>query len=127
MVPYNEELSRIDEFWKLSAVKHGHLPTLASPLTTQEAVAESWETGCTDSMPKASGREGGYNRNEGTETKMHLMVVWFDILLLDDESLIQCKWSRNVTQSMSMAECFGSISRFIPRTATTLRRDHHCH
>lgn len=95
MVPYNEELSRIDEFWKLRAVKHGHLPTLASPLTTQEPSAESWETGCTDSMPRASGRGGGgaYDRNQGAESKLHLMVVWFDILLIDEESLIQCGYS----------------------------------
>lgn len=103
MVPYNEAESRIDEFWKLDAVKAGHDPTTvasnsSSPLKPNGNLNSSQDsnmTGHTESFDASAERRN--NRKEGgggrRENDLHLMIVWFDILLVGDESLLDCKFA----------------------------------
>lgn len=78
MVPFNEEEDRIDEFWKLATVKHSVVPT--------KVIADSQDsikTGYT-------GDDGSFEGDAGLE-RLHLMIVWFDVLLLDGETLLEGK------------------------------------
>jgi DNA ligase-4 len=75
MVPFNEEEDRIDEFWKLATVKHNIVPT-GVVANSQDSV----ETGFT-------GGDGSAEVEAGLD-RLHLMIVWFDVLLLDGETLL---------------------------------------
>mgnify|MGYP002477571434 CR=1 FL=1 len=110
MVPYDESRSRIDEFWKLAFAKGGAaLPpgTAGTPFERpagRDDRLETQETGGTGATPspRRSRRlveRGAHDEDERDEDEaaapkddparvLHLMVVWFDVLLLDDESLL---------------------------------------
>lgn len=83
MVPFNESDDRINEFWRLNEAKAGYELALHGH---DEATQESASTGHTVS-PKASPRY-----RAGKAKNLHLMVVWFDLLLVGEESLLRCKW-----------------------------------
>ncbi|GAA5927226.1 hypothetical protein JCM1841_004252 [Sporobolomyces salmonicolor] len=85
MVPYDESRSCIDEFWKLSCAKVGRdVPPeeLRSGGAGREE-EESHETGLTGKTP--SPRRAKREEPPG----LHLMVVWFDVLMIDEESLLE--------------------------------------
>ncbi|GAA5899280.1 hypothetical protein JCM6882_009303 [Rhodosporidiobolus microsporus] len=101
MVPYDETRQCIDEFWKLDCAKTGAEEPAPLPFVgsaggkgaRRREEEESHETGMTGATtpsprqgsgpsPLAKGGEGG--KGPG----LHLMVVWFDLLLVEDESLL---------------------------------------
>ncbi|KAK4698270.1 hypothetical protein P7C70_g8011, partial [Phenoliferia sp. Uapishka_3] len=88
MVSYNETDKRIDEFWTLASVKHGGIPTdyLAADVPTNSQ--DSTSTGHTNSP----GGRGARRNLLDDAPSMHLMVVWFDVLLLDETSLVREKY-----------------------------------
>ncbi|GAA5842570.1 hypothetical protein JCM9279_003622 [Rhodotorula babjevae] len=114
MVPYNESRSRIDEFWKLAFAKgSAALPpgVAGTPFERppgRDDRLETQETGGTGATPspRRSRRlveKGAHDEDERDEEEaapkddparnLHLMVVWFDVLLLDDESLLDETYS----------------------------------
>ncbi|KPV75538.1 uncharacterized protein RHOBADRAFT_53505 [Rhodotorula graminis WP1] len=114
MVPYDESRSRIDEFWKLAFAKGGAaLPAgvAGTPFERppgKDDRQETQETGGTGATPsprrsrrlvERDGDEEGERDEEEAAAKddparnLHLMVVWFDVLLLDDESLLDETYS----------------------------------
>ena len=90
MVTYNEDDGRIDEFWTLASVKHGGTPTSRGDVSSLNDFSQkSTATGHTDSLggtPRKSARDH-------SKVNMHLKVVWFDVLLVDDEVLV---WSMSL-------------------------------
>ncbi|GAA5989589.1 hypothetical protein JCM10908_000545 [Rhodotorula pacifica] len=103
MVPFDEETQSIAEFWRLRFAKldtadyedeYGRQP----PFFTEHAgvAAASYETGQTGVTPSparsgtstfgAEAKEAGSSRSE---RGLHLMMVWFDCLRLDDRSLME--------------------------------------
>jgi hypothetical protein len=100
-VPYDESRSCIDEFWKLDCAKSGYeQPTSAFPVGgggkrgREEESHETGQTGATPS-PRYSSAAGATlsptgvcGRGGGKGTSLHLMVVWFDLLVVGEESLL---------------------------------------
>lgn len=82
LVPYEEASGTIEEFWKLGAAKVG-LNEL--PLQELASQADSYETGATISPRRKQCRPAD-------APTLHLKVVWFDILMIDDEALLLCEW-----------------------------------
>ncbi|GAA5978700.1 hypothetical protein JCM11641_006147 [Rhodosporidiobolus odoratus] len=96
MVPYDESRSCIDEFWKLDCAKNGYedpptLPSAWFPSANgrrrrEEESCETGETGKTPSpMFSISPAAGGKGRHG---TSLHLIVVWFDVLVVGEETLL---------------------------------------
>ncbi|GAA6059260.1 hypothetical protein JCM10212_006653 [Sporobolomyces blumeae] len=83
MVPFNEDEEQIDEFWKLNSVKTGR----EDPAPRGRSEQDSIETGGTGATP--SPRRG---RGMSQIPNLHLMVVWFDMLLVGDESLLETSY-----------------------------------
>ncbi|BGP16121.1 hypothetical protein JCM10213v2_004115 [Rhodosporidiobolus nylandii] len=91
MVPYDETRGVIDEFWKLDCAKAGYdaPPPSTAGLGRRGKDKESYETGETGKTPSPfssgpSPASGGGRR----PPDLHLMVVWFDALLVGEESLL---------------------------------------
>lgn len=105
MVPWDEETQSVAEFWRLGYAK------LDAPAEVGEegfppagrnvasAATESFETGQTGATPSpmrsnnTSGREERTSGAFGGQRKpgLHLVIVWFDCLLVDDRSLLNGK------------------------------------
>ena len=86
MIPYNEDDSRVDEFWKVAAVKHETMPA-----GQKEESQDSIETGGTSSLAGISmGR--WWRQAEEVLPPMHLAIAWFDLLLVNEESLLDCEF-----------------------------------
>ena len=79
MVPFNEDERRFDEYWKLASVKKGLDPSAVAG----EDVAESYETGA--SQEERERREAQVEQ----QPKLHLAIVWFDVLMVDDTSYLK--------------------------------------
>ncbi|TKA51706.1 hypothetical protein B0A53_05411 [Rhodotorula sp. CCFEE 5036] len=101
MVPWDEETQSVAEFWRLgyakldSPVEVGEEGFPSARRNVAAVAAESFETGQTGATPspmrsKASEREEGAGGAFGGQRKpgLHLMIVWFDCLLVDDRSLL---------------------------------------
>ncbi|GAA6011978.1 hypothetical protein JCM10207_003447 [Rhodosporidiobolus poonsookiae] len=101
MVPYDESRGCIDEFWRLGEAKQGREDggfRPAGPCTWRSGGGyrgrrqeESGETGATDVTPSPrqpldASPDGQAQAARGMN--LHLMVVWFDLLVVDDESLL---------------------------------------
>ncbi|KAK4047009.1 hypothetical protein OIV83_005695 [Microbotryomycetes sp. JL201] len=83
MVPFNEGLQQIDEFWKLPFAKTAEDRIVRSPGSTRSSVV----TGNTESQEDMAQPD---SRGQGEQdTDLHLMAVWFDVLLVDTESLLE--------------------------------------
>ncbi|GAA5897078.1 hypothetical protein JCM8208_006163 [Rhodotorula glutinis] len=111
MVPYDESRSRIDEFWKLAFAKGGAAlpPGMAGTPSERppgkDDGQETQETGGTGATPSPRRSRRLVERDVPDEDEeeaapkddparnLHLMVVWFDLLLLDDESLLDEAYS----------------------------------
>lgn len=104
MVPWDEETQSVAEFWRLgyakldSPVEVGEEGFPSARRNVAAVAAESFETGQTGATPspmrsKASEREEGAGGAFGGQRKpgLHLMIVWFDCLLVDDRSLLNGK------------------------------------
>jgi hypothetical protein len=78
MVPFDEGVGGIEEFWKLADAKAGHD---ISP-TEDDFSQNSFSTGAT--TPPGP----DLYRYVPALPDLHLKVVWFDALLVDDESLL---------------------------------------
>lgn len=78
MVPYDEEKGAIQEFWTLGCAKSGH----NVPLSPDRRSQSSCRTGETMSQE----RQGQGRR--WVESSLHLKIVWFDLLAVEDESLL---------------------------------------
>lgn len=103
MVAYNESESKIDEFWTLPFVKAGFDPsrsmtstyTNLNPTSSSSVAGDSQdsiETGHTDSYEASLERRRSERIRKRTENNLNLMVVWFDLLLVGDESLLDCEY-----------------------------------
>lgn len=81
MVPFNGAEGRIDEFWRLGEAKGGYELGPGREEETQESAS----TGHSQSLrsPKSRGR--------AAKVGLHLMAVWFDVLLVGEESLLRCE------------------------------------
>ncbi|BGP07980.1 hypothetical protein JCM10049v2_003825 [Rhodotorula toruloides] len=100
MVPYHEGRRQIDEFWKLAFAKAcGGAPLEARSTkwnTRQRAAQEddSVTTGATPSPNKPAQHQlpsAAQTASEGDAlvgSNLHLMIVWFDVLYMDGESLL---------------------------------------
>lgn len=78
MVPYDENKGGIDEFWKLGAAKGGaDIPLSPGRKESQSSCV----TGDTTSPDRQS--KPGYK-----ESPLHLKIVWFDLLRVEDEVLL---------------------------------------
>ena len=82
MVSWNEDDARIDEFWTLAAVKHGATPA------ERRLGAHSQDSVATGHTMSPGGPSSPGWRGMHREKGMHLMVVFFDVLLVDDEALV---------------------------------------
>lgn len=97
MVPYDESRHCIDEFWKLDCAKVGaeNPPTCAFTGGGKRGRGEeSHETGQTGATPSPRYTGAAFSPIEGaaggvTGTELHLMVVWFDLLVVEEESLLE--------------------------------------
>lgn len=74
MVPYDEDAGGIAEFWTLASVKSGGLPT--------EYETESQESTSTGGTASPESIRAGQH---SAPRRLHLMIVWFDLLLLDNQ------------------------------------------
>ncbi|GAA5862001.1 hypothetical protein JCM1840_006904 [Sporobolomyces johnsonii] len=85
MVPYDESRSCIDEFWKLACAKEGrdvsHKERQNDGAGREEE--ESHQTGLTGKTPSPR------RAKKEDPPSVHLMVVWFDVLMIEDESLLE--------------------------------------
>ena len=81
MVPFNEAEDMIDEFWRLGEAKGGYELLPARDDETQDSAS----TGHTQSI--TSPRRRGRAERAG----LHLMAVWFDLLLVGGVSLLNCE------------------------------------
>ncbi|GAA5851191.1 hypothetical protein JCM8547_004160 [Rhodosporidiobolus lusitaniae] len=107
MVPYDESRSCVDEFWKLDCAKTGAeepppLPAFALSPAARRArwhreERESHETGQTGETPSpkggfgstlSPGEAGGGGAGGARGTSLHLMGVFFDLLVVGEESLL---------------------------------------
>ncbi|GAA5824088.1 hypothetical protein JCM11251_001517 [Rhodosporidiobolus azoricus] len=103
MVPYDETRHCIDEFWKLDSAKQGWEEPAPLPFTgstggykarrrEEEQSHETGQTGLTTPSPRkvAGASPLSAGRAEGEKApSLHLMVVWFDLLLVGEESLLE--------------------------------------
>ncbi|GEM07306.1 ATP dependent DNA ligase [Rhodotorula toruloides] len=100
MVPYHEGRRQIDEFWKLGFAKAGGdapLDAQSAKWTTRRRAAEeddSFTTGATPSPNKPMQQQSPGSAQAAGEgdalvgSNLHLMIVWFDVLVMDGESLL---------------------------------------
>lgn len=100
IVCYNESTNCIDEFWKLAYVKGG------SDLAT-----------CADEESQASGSTGhtlsGFQQSRADDLRatVHLMIVWFDVLLVQEQSLlVEAYVDRRVRLQSLIREISGYVS-----------------
>ncbi|BGP40014.1 hypothetical protein JCM10450v2_003994 [Rhodotorula kratochvilovae] len=141
MVPFDESRSRIDEFWKLACAKGGNdalvqgTGTDVRPWNRPPAQGrgreeeESHETGATGATPSprrsrrlamgsspASGSEAEVRRTEDERARnLHLMVVWFDVLLVDEESLLDEPYQRRRARLDSLVRTIPGFSMLSER------------
>lgn len=111
MVPYDETRAQIDEFWKLTFARRGHdaqplgvdvrapnrYHATTSPVRRDE---ETYETGNEPVTPSPRRTKGLLGTPPSTTSprqpheddkwngNLHLMIVWFDLLVVDGESLL---------------------------------------
>ncbi|GAA6048228.1 hypothetical protein JCM3770_006492 [Rhodotorula araucariae] len=138
MVPFDESRSRIDEFWKLACAKGGHdaivqgtgadvRPWNRRPAKRRDE-EESHETGATGATPSprrskrlmvsspASGSEADERKREHDRARnLHLMVVWFDVLLVDDESLLDEPYQQRRARLDSLVRAIPGFSMLSER------------
>jgi hypothetical protein len=97
MVPYDESRRCIDEFWKLDCAKAGFEnpppPSFSCAGEKRRREEESHETGQTGATPSPRYSAAAFSPVEGVAggvrgTALHLMVVWFDLLVVGRESLL---------------------------------------
>ncbi|GAA6027207.1 hypothetical protein JCM8097_002484 [Rhodosporidiobolus ruineniae] len=99
MVPYDESRGCIDEFWELDCAKVGAQDPPAAPVfgtglsgwgcAKKRRDEESHETGGTGKTPSprySSGLSPGGGGAKGTS--LHLKIVWFDLLVVGEETLL---------------------------------------
>lgn len=83
MCAFNELLGRIDEFWRLSEAKTGQMleeiPRDDTQSTTQTTESQISNATCATSLP--------------AEAQMHLILVFFDIIYLNGESMMRGVYS----------------------------------
>jgi hypothetical protein len=78
MVPYDEDKGAIQDFWTLGCAKNGY----TVPLGPDQDSQSSCRTGETMSQERKSHGRGW------VESSLHLKIVWFDLLTVEDESLL---------------------------------------
>lgn len=100
MVPYHEGRRQIDEFWKLAFAKASSVAPVdarSARWTNRCRAAEeddSFTTGATPSPDKTKQRASASTAERMVDgdavvcSNLHLMIVWFDVLVLDGESLL---------------------------------------
>ncbi|KAM0749298.1 hypothetical protein T439DRAFT_381674 [Meredithblackwellia eburnea MCA 4105] len=104
MVSYDEREERIDEYWTLAHAKTGNRDAPTSFVTGVGAgnshSQDSVSTGHTLSprAPASPWRGGGRTPQKNGGRDLHLMIVWFDVLLVDGVSLLDCPFEnrRNI-------------------------------
>ncbi|KAK4056834.1 hypothetical protein OIO90_002084 [Microbotryomycetes sp. JL221] len=107
MVPFNEERQCIDEFWRLPFAKTGDEKPLW-PGSPQSSVL----TGHTDSQDEET-YASQYLRIEALGQfgqKIHLMVVWFDVLLVGDKSLLDVSYEERRDRLESLVQVIPGFS-----------------
>jgi hypothetical protein len=104
MVPYHEGRRQIDEFWKLAFAKASCVAPLearSARWTTRRRAAEeddSVTTGATPSPDKVRQRGSASTAkrvDHGDAVvggNLHLMIVWFDVIVVDGESQLDRAW-----------------------------------
>lgn len=80
MVPYDESSRKIEEFWKLGHAKGG-TDVPPSPGRDSQTSGRTGETVSQDV-------QGRYRGAGGVEPSLHLKIVWFDLLAVEDEVLL---------------------------------------
>lgn len=103
MVPWDESRQKISEFWRLGYTKleaadepdENAIPPLGR---SAALVAESFETGHTGATPSPRSsrvsQDDAWRKPSASHTRnngLRLMMVWFDCLLIGDQSLLDGK------------------------------------
>ena len=94
MVSFNESAKCIDEFWKLAYIKAGGDYTHAAA-----ASQNSESTGHTLSLQESCNE---YRPADSIRSSVHLMIVWFDVLLVQETSLLSGKPSAVLSTSQAL-------------------------
>jgi hypothetical protein len=125
MVPYDESRRCIDEFWKLDCAKAGFEnppPSFSCAGEKRRREEESHETGQTGATPSPRYSAAAFSPVEGVVggvrgTALHLMVVWFDLLVVEKESLLDGSSSLSPVslQSLSLTSSYllQSLTSFV--------------
>lgn len=77
-MPYDETTGKIEEFWKLGHAKGG-TDVPPSPGRDSQTSGKTGETNSQDARRHFRGVE---------EPSLHLKVVWFDLLAVEDDVLL---------------------------------------
>ncbi|GAA5959998.1 hypothetical protein JCM3765_006129 [Sporobolomyces pararoseus] len=105
MVPYNEESHSIDEFWKLAFMKTDS--TVPSDSGARRWERETPETGDTGDPPTPRGA-AGVKRS----SNLHLKIVWFDVLVVEEENLCELAYSERRARLESIVQPIPGFSMF---------------
>ncbi|KAM0787656.1 hypothetical protein ACM66B_003720 [Microbotryomycetes sp. NB124-2] len=123
MVPFNEDERRIDEFWKLPFAKSS-AEDIDHRVLSPNSPRSSVLTGHTDSQEEEEAdplaRLRSYQVGQGTS--FHLMAVWFDVLLIDDESLLKVPYAERRARLTSLIRPIFGFSQLAHADFINFRR-----
>ncbi|KIJ55558.1 hypothetical protein M422DRAFT_240172 [Sphaerobolus stellatus SS14] len=118
VLPYSESNNAIDEFWRLRSllvstaegVRHRRYLQANRPKDRKDEITDTQDTAADEAT-----QTQGYSlqSNASDESERHLMVVFFDIMFLDGESLMDHKYDTRRTlleQTISVIPGFVSLS-----------------
>ena len=83
MVPFDEDTQQIEEFWKLTYAKAGY--------STTAPENDSQSSAATGHSSPGKIKDSFAMLPSAGHSSLHLMVVWFDLVLVEDESLLNSR------------------------------------
>ncbi|GAA5943754.1 uncharacterized protein JCM15063_005827 [Sporobolomyces koalae] len=103
MVPYNEDTQRIDEFWKLAwATRSNSFPSSLTSPRKRSRVDNSPETG--DTGDPATPKRSISSHRSIDINNLHLKIVWFDVLVAGQESLVHHTYSERMARLRELVQ-----------------------
>ncbi|BGP31986.1 hypothetical protein JCM10296v2_003765 [Rhodotorula toruloides] len=127
MVPYHEGRRQIDEFWKLAFAKAGDAVPLQARSTkwnTRRRAAQEYDSFTTGANPSPNkpmeqqppGSAQAASEGDALGSTLHLMIVWFDVLYMDGESLLDEPYEARRSRLESLVlpiEGFSMLAEFV--------------
>ncbi|GAA5998995.1 uncharacterized protein JCM10292_003242 [Rhodotorula paludigena] len=145
MVPYDETRAQIDEFWKLTFARRGHdaqplgvdvrapnrYHATTSPVRRDEETYETGNEPVTQSPRRTKGLLGTPpsttsprqpHEDDKWNGNLHLMIVWFDLLVVDGESLLDEAYSMRRARLESLVRPTQGFSMLADRVVLDFSR-----